>query len=66
MEGGWPALVTAAASAIRAGKIRPNSLAKTLASEHSPTARTNFARLTADVPTSERVRPTTRPSILPA
>ncbi len=58
VEGGWPALVTAAASAIRAGKVRPKTLAETLDTEHSPAARANFARLSAEL----RARPTARPA----
>lgn len=56
VEGGWPALVSATAAAIREGKVRPGALAEALAAERSPTARTNFTRLTADLPTRRRAR----------
>lgn len=66
VEGGWPALVAAAASAVRDGKVRLNALAETLTSEHSPAARANFARLTAELPARRRARPTARRAAVPA
>ncbi|MCW2542282.1 MAG: hypothetical protein JWN95_4007 [Frankiales bacterium] len=58
VEGGWPVLVSAAAGAIRDGKVRPSAVAEALATEHSPAARANFARLTTDLRTRRRGRST--------
>lgn len=45
VDGGWEALVSASETAIRAGKIRLESIGKTLRGERSPAARQNYARL---------------------
>ncbi|MGH8961578.1 MAG: hypothetical protein ACRDWT_10260 [Jatrophihabitantaceae bacterium] len=58
VEGGWPALVSAAANAIRDGKVQMAALAEVVAAEHSPAARANLARLTQDLP--DRRRPVRR------
>ena len=49
VEGGWPALVSAAAKGVREGKIRPAALAGAVAAERSPTARANLERLNHDL-----------------
>ena len=49
VEGGWAALVTAAAAAAERGTVRLDQFASAVTGEHSPTARDNFARLAHDV-----------------
>lgn len=60
VEEGWPALVAATAGAVRAGTVRPRALASAIATEHSPAARANFARLTAELPARRHPRPPSR------
>lgn len=45
VDGGWSALVSASAAAIRDHKIRPASLTAAVRTERSPAARSNYARL---------------------
>ncbi len=56
VEGGWTALVSAAANAIRDLKIRLDALEAALAGERSPAARANFRRLTSELPARECTR----------
>jgi hypothetical protein len=56
VEGGWAALVSAAAKAIRERKVRPIALADAVAAERSPAARASFARLTKDLRDRRRSR----------
>jgi hypothetical protein len=45
VDDGWPALVSAYATAVRARKIRPAAMSDAIAGERSPTARKYFAKL---------------------
>jgi hypothetical protein len=49
VEGGWPALVAAVATAVRGKRVRLKALAEAVAAERSPAARANFSRLSADL-----------------
>jgi hypothetical protein len=54
VEGGWDALVAATAAAAERGTVRLDHVASAVEGEHSPAARTNYARLANDLHDSQR------------
>ncbi len=46
VEGGWDALVSATADAVKERTMRLDAVTRAVDGEHSPTARLNLARLT--------------------